>query len=84
VIRHSIRRNKDGEAVWTIRITGGWEIFRFAYHMVHGQVEFCEMGCQAFRYLRRKWGLKAFKAFDQRMTSGKVVEYGYHRDRVRD
>jgi hypothetical protein len=84
VINHSLRQNGNGEPVWTIRITGGHDIFRFAFHSIHGQVEFCEMGTGAFRYLRRRWGVKRFKLWDQRMTSGKVVEGGYHRDRVRD
>lgn len=81
MIEHYIRRNRNGEAVWTIRITGANEIFRFAFHMIHGQVEFGEMGGHAFRYLRRKWGIDQLKKHDELMTDGTVVRHGWHSDR---
>jgi hypothetical protein len=84
VIHHSIRKNQHGEPVLTIRITGGNEIFRFAFHLAHGQVEFLAIGSHAFRYLRKRWGSANFREHDRRMTSGKVVQYGYQVDRGRD
>jgi hypothetical protein len=84
VIEHSIRKNKNGESVLTIRVTGGNEIFRFAYHLAQGQIEFGAVGRAAFRYLRRQWGIAQFKATDQVMTGGRVVKWGYQRDEVRD
>ena len=81
MIEHSIRRNKHGEAVWTIRITGANEIFRFAFHQARGQIEFLQMGTRAFRYLRRQWGVRRFTEHDQVMTGGAIVKHGYHLDR---
>lgn len=77
MITSSIRKNKHGEPVWTIRVTGTWEIFRFAYHLVQGQVEFMRMGDRAFRYLRRRMGRASFVEHDVRMTGGRIEKVGY-------
>lgn len=83
MIEQSIRQNQHGEPVMTIRITGGNEIFRFAYYMAQGPVDHLAYAMRAFRYLRRRWGSKPFKAHDNAITGGKVVKYGYHLDRER-
>ena len=80
----SLRQNKHGEPVLTIRVTGGAEVFRFAYYLAHGPVDHLPIATRVFRYLRRRWGIANFKAHDQRITSGKVVEYGWQTDRRRD
>lgn len=84
MIEQSIRQNKHGEPVLTIRVTGGNEIFRFAYYIAHGPVDHLSYAMAAFRYLRRRWGSKTFKEHDNQITGGKVVKYGYHRDEGRD
>ncbi len=84
MIDHSIRKNQRGEPVLTIRVTGGGEIFRFAFHLAQGQIEFGAVGRAAFRYLRRQWGVRVFKQHDQQMTGGRVVKWGYHQDEERD
>lgn len=84
MIEHSIRKNGHGEPVFTIRITGDTDIYRYAYHFVQGQVELIAVASAAFRYLRRKWGLANFKDVDQRLTGGRVVKWGYHQDRRAD
>lgn len=84
MIEHTIRKNRNGEPVLTIRVTGGNEIFRFAFHLIRGQVEFLAIGCAAFRYLRRQWGVNGFKAHDQSMTGGAIVRYGYQLDREKE
>lgn len=84
MIEHFIRKNKHGEPVWTIRITGGGEIFRFAFHLAQGQIEFLRIAMGAFRYLRRQWGVRVFKDHDQQMTGGRVVKWGYHLDVEKD
>jgi hypothetical protein len=75
----TIHENQHGEPVMTIRVYGS-EIFRFAYYMAHGPVENLTHAMKAFRYLRRRWGIQQFKAHDQRITGGKVVERGWQRD----
>lgn len=84
MIKHTIRKNQHGEPVLTIKVTGHGEIFRFAFHLAQGQVEFGAIGRAAFRYLRRQWGIDRFKDHDRRMTGGRVVNWGYHRDEGRD
>ena len=81
MIEHSIRKNGQGEPVWTIRITGDTDIYRYAYHLVQGQVELVGVASRAFRYLRRQWGVRRFKEIDERMSGGRVVKWGYHLDR---
>lgn len=80
----SIRANKHGEPVMTIRVTGAAEIFRHAYYMAHGPVEHLGIAMRVFRYLRRRWGITEFKAHDQRITGGTVVGRGWQADRGRD
>lgn len=84
VIELTIRQNKDGEAVMTIRVTGGNAIFRFAYYMAHGPVDHLSHALPAFRYLRRRWGIGRFKEHDQRITGGKVGERGWQGDLRRE
>jgi hypothetical protein len=80
----TVRQNKDGEAVMTIRVTGSTEIFRFAYYMAHGPVDHLTHALPVFRYLRRRWGFEQFKEHDRRLTGGKVVERGWQRDLRRE
>lgn len=83
MVEVSMRQNQHGEPVMTIRVTGN-EIFRFAYYMAHGPVDYIGYSMQAFRYLRRRWGSKAFREHDRRLTGGKVVERGWQTDPRRD
>lgn len=78
-----IHQNKHGEPVMTIKVTGT-EIFRFAYYMAHGPVDYIGHSMKAFRYLRRRWGSKNFREHDRRLTGGKVVERGWQRDLRRE
>jgi hypothetical protein len=80
----TVRQNKHGEAVMTIRVTGGTEIFRFAYYMAHGPVDHLSHALPVFRYLRRRWGIDRFKEHDRRLTGGKVVERGWQSDLRRE
>ncbi len=80
----SLRQNRHGEAVLTIRVTGEAEIFRHAYYLAHGPVEHLGLAMRVFRYLRRRWGIARFIDHDHRITGGKVVERGWQADRGRD
>lgn len=73
----TIRQNKHGEPVMTIRVAGDAEIFRHAFYMGHGPVEHLSHAMRAFRYLRRRWGIERFRDHDKRVTGGKVVERGW-------
>jgi hypothetical protein len=79
----TLRQNKHGEPVMTIRVTGN-EIFRFAYYMAHGPVDHLTIAMKVFRYLRRRWGVAQFKEHDRRLTGGKVVERGWQIEPRRD
>ncbi len=80
----SIRQNKHGEPVMTIRVTGGSEIYRHAFYMAHGPVEHLSIAMRVFRYLRRRWGIAQFREHDQRISGGLVVKRGWQSDRGRD
>lgn len=80
----SIRQNGDGEVVLTVRVIGANEAFRFAYYMAHGPVDHLTHAMKAFRYLRRRWGIRQFKEHDRYITGGKVVERGWQRELGRD
>lgn len=84
MIEVSVRQNRNGEPVMTIRVTGGAEIFRFAYYMAHGPVEHLTYALPVFRYLRRRWGIARFREHDRLITGGKVVERGWQSDRRRE
>lgn len=73
----TIKQNRHGEPVMTIRVTGGGEIFRHAFYMAHGPVEHLSYAMRAFRYLRRRWGAGPFREHDKRITGGKVCERGW-------
>lgn len=77
----TIRPNKHGEPVMTIRVTGEAEIFRHAFYMAHGPVEHLSYAMRAFRYLARRWGKQRFAEHDRRITGGKVVERGWQVNR---
>lgn len=79
-----IRPNGKGVNVMTIKITGDTEIFRYAFYLAHGPVEHMDPAKRAFRFLRRKWGKKAFADHDKAVTGGKVVAYGWQVDAARD
>lgn len=49
-----ITKNEHGEPTVTITLTGFSDIYRFAHHMEHGQVEFGEAGRGIIRRLRRR------------------------------
>lgn len=50
----NVTTNKFGEPTVTITLTGYHEIYRFAEHMEHGQVEFADAGNTIIRKLRRR------------------------------
>lgn len=80
----SLGQNQHGEPVLTIKVTGGSEIFRFAWYMGHGPTDYLNDTQRVFRYLRRRWGGKAFRQHDRMITGGRVVQYGWQTDRKRE
>jgi len=57
--RHS--RNRHGEPVWTIELTGWHEIIRFANNLLYHQTEFMTIGQKALSWSRRSLGAKRFE-----------------------
>lgn len=57
--RHT--RNKHGEPVWTIELTGWHEIIRFANNLLYQQVEFGAIGRKALQWSRKSLGAKRFE-----------------------
>jgi hypothetical protein len=76
----SVRKNRQGEVVMTVRVTGAAEVYRYAYYMAHGPVDHLTRALAVFRYLRRQWGIERFKEHDRRVTAGKVCERGWQHD----
>jgi hypothetical protein len=70
-----IKTNEHGEPVVTFTVVGVHDIFRWAWHMVHGQVEFGRDGAHCLQHLRRRLGPKRYDEFDQTMTGGKSRSY---------
>jgi hypothetical protein len=52
--------NKHGDPVLTITAVGTHDVYRLAHHMQQGQVEFCRIGTNAKRALKRKLGKKSY------------------------
>lgn len=67
--RHA--RNRHGDPVLTITITGWHDIFRTSWNFCHDQVEFVDKGSKALQWMRRSLGAKKYDAFDKSMTGGK-------------
>lgn len=55
-------RNKHGEPVVTITLTGGHEIHRFAYNLLKHQCEFARMGTRILKGQRRRMGKERWDA----------------------
>lgn len=72
-------RNKAGDPVWVITITGWHDIFRMAWNLVHCQVEFCEAGSRTLQWMRRSVGARNFDRFDESMTGGKAKRWSTRR-----
>lgn len=54
--RRSTKDEHPSELVLTITITGAHDIYRFAHHMLTGQVEFCGRGIAILSTLKRRMG----------------------------
>lgn len=54
MITKRVCKNGDGEIQLLIRVTGTQDVYRFASHMLTGQVEFARLGELALRSLRRQ------------------------------
>ena len=54
--KHRIARDRNGEAVVTITLTGESDIHRFAYNLLSQQVEFAAMGRNILKSQRRRLG----------------------------
>jgi hypothetical protein len=67
VIAKRVTRGPGGEPVLTVTVTGVDDVFRFAYHMMHGQCEFADKGRLTMRALRRQIGGPYFQAISRRM-----------------
>lgn len=59
-----LARDKNGELVLTIRISGIHDIYRFAAMMRHGQTDFARAGVRTFRSLREAMGRTRYKGLD--------------------
>lgn len=68
------------DPVLTLKVTGDPEMFRYAYYLAHGPVDTLHLARKVFRYLHRRWGHDRFVEHDRRITGGKVVGYGWHKD----
>lgn len=78
MIEHELTTTATGDPVLTITVTGGSDIFRLSHHLMKGQIEFGKLAREIFVWLRRRWGVRAFRRVDQEMTGGYVVKHGWH------
>jgi len=75
VIEHSMARNQHGEPVFKMRITSETDIFRWAFTLLHQQVEFMQVGAEVLRKQRRRMGATAWDEMDQHLTGGRAKQY---------
>lgn len=68
-------RNKHGDPVLTITVTGWHNIFRLNWNLLHAQSEFSAEARKTYQWMRRVVGAKNYDKFDQMMTSGKTRKY---------
>lgn len=66
-IEKRVTKSSDGEPVLTVTVRGVDDVFRFAWHMMHGQCEFADKGRLTMRSLRRQIGASYFTAMSRRM-----------------
>lgn len=78
MIAHEIKLNEHDEPVLTITVTGGSDVWRLAHHLMQGQIEFGNLARDVFVFLRRRWGIRAFRKVDQEMTGGFVTKHSWH------
>ena len=62
MMRYRHTRDKHGEPVWVIEVTGWHDIYRFAANMLYQQVEFAAAGRKALQWARRSLGSERFEA----------------------
>lgn len=55
-VENKMRTNAFGEPMLTITVVGSHDIYRLAWHLEHGQVEFVEQGRNIRTKLRRHLG----------------------------
>lgn len=65
-VKH-IHWTPGGDPVVTIIAEGPHDAYRLAHHMMHGQVEFCEIGARIKRGLKRRWGKDIYNSMLRRM-----------------
>jgi hypothetical protein len=70
-VEHAWKRRGSGEhpseLVLTITVTGAHDIYRFAHHLLFGQVEFVELGQKIIDQLRRRMGRGRWSYIDRSM-----------------
>ena len=74
-------RDKNGDPVLTITVTGFHDIFRLSWNLLHAQVEFSAEARRTFQWIRRSLGASRYDTFDQSMTGGKTIAYSIPRRR---
>jgi len=79
-----IRRNKGGDPVLTITVTGVFDVYRLGEVFTRQQTDFAPIAERAMRYLWRRLGRDRFVAFDLSMNGGKVYRGGWWRPRRRE
>jgi hypothetical protein len=63
-VSHGMRR-AEGTVIWTIEVTGGYDIYRFATALLSAQVEFGEVGRRALARLRRHVGPSTYRGLQR-------------------
>ena len=77
-------RNRNGEPVWVIKVTGWHDIYRVAAFFIYQQCEFIAAGAKALQWLRRDMGARRFEALNETMAgTGTKVQRAVTRASIR-
>ena len=68
-------RNKHGDPVLHITVTGAHDIFRLNWNLLHAQCEFSAAARKTYQWLRRSMGAPSFDYLDKSLTGGKAKRY---------
>lgn len=61
MITKRLTRTKHGDPLLTIKVEGTSDVYRFAHHLTHGQVEFARVGRRSLRSLKKQLGPKRYQ-----------------------
>lgn len=83
-VESRIRRDKGGDPVLVITVTGVADVYRIGEVFTRQQTDFVSIAQRVMRYLYRQLGRSRFTALDESMNSGMMLKGKWHSRPRRD